>query len=422
MDELVIPDFLHKPPVYKDIFEQFVIDASFLWLLRSLAIEKPNYNKSDIISLERRIDAQLDGLMTSVEVSWVLCDEALSLQEPGEVFTAMILAMRSREPSRIKRVVEVGLSEPSCFKAMVSAMGWLPNTLVMPWITRFINGKEMAHKHFGLAISSIKRYDPAEALTNILNREECSVDEMLYARALRLVGELRRQDCMPALIKATEDSRDSIRFWSLWSAILLGQKSYVALLKPFILDSESSFQINAMEIVFRVLTIQQARAFVSEIAQNQENIRIVIKATGILGDPHAVNWLIAQMQDEKLAKLAGEAFVLITGAELSKHKLIVDEDDNAVNLITESEGNVELDEDEHLLIPDFQRVTKLWRSYGQKFIVGRRYFLGKNIDEAWLKTVLSMGNQRQRHAAALELALGEFNIPLINTRAKVEYS
>ena len=23
MDELVIPDFLHKPPVYKDIFEQF---------------------------------------------------------------------------------------------------------------------------------------------------------------------------------------------------------------------------------------------------------------------------------------------------------------------------------------------------------------------------------------------------------------
>ena len=280
MDELVIPDFLHKPPVYKDIFEQFVIDASFLWLLRSLAIEKPNYNKSDIISLERRIDAQLDGLMTSVEVSWVLCDEALSLQEPGEVFTAMILAMRSREPSRIKRVVEVGLSEPSCFKAMVSAMGWLPNTLVMPWITRFINGKEMAHKHFGLAISSIKRYDPAEALTNILNREECSVDEMLYARALRLVGELRRQDCMPALIKATEDSRDSIRFWSLWSAILLGQK----------------------------------------------------------------------------------------------------------------------------------------------FIVGRRYFLGKNIDEAWLKTVLSMGNQRQRHAAALELALGEFNIPLINTRAKVEYS
>ena len=75
-----------------------------------------------------------------------------------------------------------------------------------------------------------------------------------------------------------------------------------------------------------------------------------------------------------------------------------------------------------MLIPDFQRVTKLWRSYGQKFIVGRRYFLGKNIDEAWLKTVLSMGNQRQRHAAALELALGEFNIPLINTRAKVEYS
>ena len=421
MDELVIPDFLHKPPVYRDIFEQFAIDASFLWLLRSIAIEQPQYNKSDMLSLERRIDAQLNGLMTSVEVSWALCGEALSLEEPGEVFTAMILAMRSREASRIKRVVEVGLSEPSCFKAMVSAMGWLPNTLVMPWIARFTNGKEMAHKHFGIAISSIKRHDPAEALTNILNREECLADEMLYARALRLVGELRRQDCMPALIKGTEDSRDSIKFWSLWSAILLGQKSFVEQLKPFVNDSSSPFQVHAMQLVFRVVTVEQARAFISDIAKNPDNIRIVIKATGILGDPHAVNWLIGQMQNEKLARVAGEAFVLITGAELSKYKLVADENDQASHLITEDEDDIYLDEDEHLLTPVYQRVTKLWRSYGQNFIVGRRYFLGKNIDEAWLKTVLSMGNQRQRHAAALELALGGFNMPLINTRAKVEY-
>jgi uncharacterized protein (TIGR02270 family) len=422
MDELVIPDFLHKPPVYRDIFEQYATDASFLWLLRSIAVEQPHYDKKDLLSLENRIDAQLDGLMTAIDVSWPICAEALSINEPGEVFTAMIIAMRSREPSRIKQAVNVGLADPLCFKALVSAMGWLPTNLVSPWISRFLSGKEMVHKLLGIASCSVKRQDPGAALNHIINREECIAHEALYARSLRLIGELRRQDCMPALVKATEDSRDSIRFWSLWSAILLGQKSYVELLKPFILDSESPFQNNAMEIVFRVLTIERARAFISEIAQNQENIRIVIKATGILGDPHAVNWLITQMQDDTLAKLAGEAFVLITGAELSAHKLIADQDENAVNLIKESEGNVELDEDEHLLIPDYHRVTKLWRSYGQKFIVGRRYFLGKNIEETWLNKVLSMGNQRQRHAAALELALGGFNISLINTRAKVEYS
>ncbi|MCP3852889.1 MAG: hypothetical protein GY694_22075, partial [Gammaproteobacteria bacterium] len=51
---------------YGDTLEQLADNASFLWILRSIAVEQPHYSVSDILELEQRIDAQLDGLMTSI--------------------------------------------------------------------------------------------------------------------------------------------------------------------------------------------------------------------------------------------------------------------------------------------------------------------------------------------------------------------
>jgi hypothetical protein len=110
MDELSIPDFLHKKPVYRDIFEQYASDSSFLWLLRAIAIEQPHNHTADILALEQRIDNQLNGLMSSVDTAWALCEEGLVQEEAGEVFTAAVVAIRSHDVKRIQKAVEVGLS------------------------------------------------------------------------------------------------------------------------------------------------------------------------------------------------------------------------------------------------------------------------------------------------------------------------
>lgn len=424
MQELSIPDFLHKQPVYRDIYEQFCTDASFLWLLRSIAIEQPHYNKDDILSLEQRIDAQLNGLMSNLDIGWSACEEALELEESGEVFTAMVIAMRSHEPSKIQRAVKIGLKSSLTMKGLISAMGWLPNEIANPWISRFLNSKEMAHKLLGLAACSIKRQDPEELLSQILSREECIINEALYARALRLVGELRRQDCMPALQIALEHESDAVRFWSNWSAVLLGNTASLDQIKTFVFDYSSSYQELALQLAFRKLTIEQARLWISELAKDEANNRIVIKATAILGDPQAVNWLIGKMADNKLAKLAAESFVYITGADLEKHDLSTQApiqhplypNDNI------DDENVGLDEDENLVFPDHKKVTALWRTHGQKFMIGQRYFLGKTITSEWLQEVVNSGTQRQRHAAALEIALNAPAVQFPNTRAKVVMS
>jgi len=419
MLETSIPNHLNMNNPYRNIYEQYVNEASFLWILRSIAVNEPHNDINDIMELENRIDAQLNGLMTSMEIGWEVCEEGLVLCEPGEVFTATIIAMRSHESTKVKLAVDVGLSSSSTMHGLISAMGWLSEDIANTWIERFLSGKDLRHKYLGIAACSARRKDPGDTLLSILKREDCIQDVMLYSRSLRLVGELRRQDCMPFIAKAINSDDQIIRFWANWSAVLLGQYSSIENLKPYVLKP-GALQEMAVQLAFRVLAVDSAREWISELSKDKNQIRAVIKAIGVLGDPHAVNWLINKMKDPLYAKLAAESFAYITGVDFDNNKLSITEPDNYPVIPSDDiyDDIVGLDDDENLAYPDSDKVASIWQKYGQKFIVGKRYFMGELITSEVLKVKLQNGTQRQRHAAALELAINENGMPLMNTRAK----
>ena len=420
IEPTAIANIANGNDAYRDLYEYGAIDSAFLWRLRSIAVNQPHFTLDELAQLERRLDTQLDALMTSLAHGWEICRAALELQQPGEVFTATVFAMRSRDISKVQLAVESGLAHPRTFEGLVSALGWLPSEVVKPWIERLLIGKDMKHKHLGVAAASVRREDPGQLLTDILQRGDCRQYAPLNARALRLVGELRRLDLMPALqLNMTSDDSASA-FWAVWSSILIGQHTLAQHLRPYVL-SPGPNQARAIQLAFRVLPVEHGREWISALAQNPLNQRAVIQATGVLGDPHAVNWLIGKMAEPKLARLAGEAFTFITGIDLEKHDLskLPSAGDAAGPNDDPGDSFVGLDEDENLPWPDADRVAALWRNQGRYFLVGRRYFLGKPIAPDWLKSVLTDGTQRQRHAAALELALIDAQSPLINTQAKV---
>lgn len=405
---------------FTSIYEQYVNEAAFLWILRSIAINEPHNNQQDILALEQRIEAQLDGLMSSIEIGWQICEQALEIAEPGEVFTAMVIAMRSHDTEKIKQVVDIGLSSDSAEQGLISAMGWLPDDISNTWIERFLKGKDLSHKYLGVAACSVRRVDIGEALPVILKREDCAQDTKLYSRALRLVGELRRQDCMPYINAALQSSDEDIRFWANWSAILLGQRANVENLKPYVFKS-SKLQHAAIQLVFRVLNVEQGRETISELSKDNSQVRAVIKAIGVLGDPHAINWLINKMNESLYAKLAGESFMYIAGVDFQSNDLIISEPEDYPQIPNDDayDDIIGLDEDENLAFPDANKVSSIWQKYGQKFIVGKRYFMGQAITVELLKQSLENGMQRQRHAAAMELALNDKGLPLVNTQGKV---
>jgi len=204
---------------------------------------------------------------------------------------------------------------------------------------------------------------------------------------------------------------------------MLGDKTYVKNLQPYIINP-GPYQNAAIEIAFRVLAVQEAHQWINTLAKNPEQIRYVIKATMALGDAQAIAWLIAQMRVPPLARLAGEAFTTITGIDIEKHKLILEKRPNLINEIPNDnpdDDNVEMDEDDNLPFPDIDKVLVMWQKNQSHYLPGQRYFMGKPIDKTsreHLQQVYALGSQRQRQAAALELALLDPQQFLLNPAAK----
>ena len=410
---------------YTGIFDQLVDNASFLWLLRSLVVNRPNYNPHELSILDKRIDAQLDGLMTGPEESWNICVSALELQQPDAVFTAAVLAFRSLDIHYIQQAVEAGLSSDYTLRGLVSAMAWLPGRLVHSWIKKFLTSKDLNHKYLALAVCSARREDPREFLTAIVQREDCLAHPQLYTRALRLIGELKRFDLLHVLRSGMASNDKNVMFWATWSAILLGDKMLAKNLQPYVLTS-NPHQARAMALCFRVLPLETARSWITLLAKDPSNNRLVISATASLGDPHAINWLIAQMRIPALTRVAGEAFTTITGIDLQEHKLVLEElpdlegqlpDDGAQN------EEIDLSDDEYLPFPDVNKVAAVWQKYQQRYAPKQRYFMGQIINPSistseHLRTIFATGQQRQRQMAAVELAILESAHFLLNHAAK----
>ena len=363
---------------FREVYEQYLTEAAFLWVLRSVGVNQPHYTIEDISELEKRIDANLDGLMTSLELSWEICLEALEIGQAGEVFTVAVVAFRSRDMEKIKIAVAAGLEDEESIKGLISALAWLPAKLVHRWIHKFLSSKLLAHKYLAIAACSARRENPGEIFASILKREDCKEDKKLYARALRLIGELKLFDLKWALDEAYDDDEPDIKFWVNWATVMLGDKSAISQIKPFV-DTVGLLQSKAVKTAFRVLPVEQGRAWISQLAANPENARIVIEATGILGDPVAVPWLIEKMRKPDTARIAAEAFSMITGIDLERYKLVIDapEDITVVPNDKPDDENVDMDEDENLSFPDADKVAYTWQKHGCNYAVGRRGSLNK---------------------------------------------
>ena len=109
-----------------------------------------------------------------------------------------------------------------------------------------------------------------------------------------------------------------------------------------------------MELVLRVTEVPRAHALLQQIAQSAKDIRFLIRGAGVAGDPHYVPWLIKQMADAKLTRLAGESFSTLTGLDLAYLDLERKPPENFESGPNDNpdDPNVDMDPDDGLPWPD----------------------------------------------------------------------
>jgi uncharacterized protein (TIGR02270 family) len=398
--------FLAESRVIEPIVSQYAEEAAFLWLLRDAAVRSPNYSLRELARLDSRIDAHLDGLTVAGEHGWRVCVEELDWEEPGEVYTASAIAFASNDVSRIQPILEVVRQDTGLTRAMIAAIGYLPHKKVIDRISQLSGSHSDDLRFIGLSASAIHRIDPGTALPQSLESES----PRLRVRARRAVGEFARRDLMPQLRAGLKDDDPEGRFWAAWSLGVLGDRDAAEVLREFEVLEFGRWR-DAVNLVSRTMDLAAAHTWRVNLASTSDSIRQSILAAGAIGDPIAIDWLIGLMSDKKFARVAGEAFTTITGADLVLLKLeLASPDDSETGPTDDPEDdNVEMDPDEDLPCPDPLLVQAWWSENKGQYVAGKRYLLGNVIGSDSLAHALRTGNQRHRAAAALEMVLSASN-------------
>ena len=194
---------------------------------------------------------------------------------------------------------------------------------------------------------------------------------------MRTAGSLGLRDF--ATIPAADETNDECRFWSAWARVLLGDRDRSVGTLMQTATGSGPNRAEALGLALQSMRSAAAHNLLKDLASDPSQLRWLIKGSGIVGDPIYVSWLINQMRDDRAARLAGEAFTLITGAGLEAIRLHKSQPEDFESGPTDNpdDENVDMDPDEGLPWPDVEKVEKWWSANAHRFHKGTRYFMGR---------------------------------------------
>ncbi len=396
------------------ILEQHAEEAAFLWLLRDSAVNEPHYSLSDVAHLDDRTEAHIDGLRIAGDEGWEICKETLTWEEAGEIFTAAVLAFESGDEDRIQTVLEAVGDVPELGRGIVSALGWLSFQKTEKFIQSYLSSESPVLSRIGMAACSVHRQDPGNTLHDGLTSSE----PFLKARTLKAIGELGKTEFAAAANDQLNEEDKHCRFYAAWSSALLGNMTGLPVLQNFA-ETEGPHAERSCSIALRRMSVTEGHEWNRAIAKKTNLQRIALIGAGAIGDPALIPWLVEYMSIPESARVAGESFAMITGIDLAYDDLDGESPEGFEAGPTENpeDEDVAMDPDEDLPWPEPKLIHEWWRENKNNFRNGTRYLCGKPISEQQCQHVLRYGYQRQRAAAAIELAMMKPGQPLFEVRA-----
>ncbi|MGH8239750.1 MAG: TIGR02270 family protein [Steroidobacteraceae bacterium] len=277
----------------------------------------------------------------------------------------------------------------------------------------FLNSRHPFRRLVGLAICGMHRVDPG--IARYLDDEDPGV----RARALRIAGEVGLSDVAPKALSALRDEDEGCRLSAAWSAVLLRNPDAARAILAVAGKEAGPTKQRVFRLAIQAMSIEAAHAWLKNLAQDPASERSLIEGAGLAGDPMYVPWLIGRMPDDRTARLAGEAFSLITGADLTELDLERKPPEDLPSSPNDdpNDSNVTVDHDAGLPWPDTVKIRAWWDVNSNRFPPGMRHFMGSPPSRASCAQVLKEGYQRQRVLAAHYLCLLDPGTPLFNTSA-----
>ena len=397
--------------------ERHAQEAAKLLAARMTLVAAPQVKLDHLQRADARLAAHLDGLAVAGDKAWAISGAALETPTAGDVFNAAVRVIDGRRQDLLERLLLLAKASPAGCRGLLSALGWLEGAQLRGVVVDLIDSTDPFRRAVGIAACAMHRVDPDIVAKGFLQDPDVAV----RARAFRAAGELGLHELAPtcAAAAAATGEDPEVKFWAAWSSVLLGhrQTAVMALLDTW--RSATTHRERAFRLALQAVSSSAAHAMLQTLANDAKDRRWLIQGCGIAGDAAYLPWLVKQMHEVTTARIAGEAFALITGADLSTETLDRPAHDGVDFGPTDEPGdpNVAMDQDDGLPWPDADRVQQWWDRNAEQFPRGVRYFMGAPATRERCLDVLQNGYQRQRILAAHHLCLLEPGTPLFNTSA-----
>jgi uncharacterized protein (TIGR02270 family) len=410
--------------VIPEIISLHVEEAGSLFERRGALLDAAQVRLKDIQrTFDDRIAAHLDALAVAGEHAWQFCQASLDEPSRGAVCTAAVRALEDNRPDRLDKLFALVGAIPETRLGLVWALGWVARDRLQGLGARLIDSQDPLKRAIGIAACSMHRVDPGLASGAWL----ADADTAVRARALRLVGEVGCDAAVPACARALNDADPECKFWAAWSSLAIGNRGAALDTLANAAVTAGPHRRAAFRLTLQAMSPSDAHRVLKQVAQAPEDKRSLIEGSGVSGDPVYLPWLMTQMRKTTTARLAGEAFSLITGVDLVDDRLDAktpagvetgptgDFDGRDVDM--DEDEALDSDPDDGLPQPDVEKVEAWWAANASRFQVGTRYFMGAPVTRENCIDVLKNGYQRQRILAAHYLCLLDPGTPLFNTSA-----
>jgi uncharacterized protein (TIGR02270 family) len=400
--------------VLKDVVSMHAQEAASLCDTRMAQLRLPHVNLDALARLDERIKAHLDGLSVARAHAWSALDAELQESSTGAAFAAAVRAIEGGERESLQRL-QAYQTTPAR-QGWAAAFGWVERRSLQGIVRDLLKSAHPTNRLAGLSACAMHRLDPGLQTGPWLSDPDAPV----RARALRAVGELGLYELASRGSAVMSEENPECRFWAAWSAVLTGSRGRALdVVSGTASDAQAPHRLRAFRLMLQVMDTAHAHVTLQSIARDPAQLWWLIQGSGIVGDVTYVPWLVGHMATPEMARSAGEAFTLITGADLDALQLWRQQPEDFESGPSENpdDESVEMDRDEGLMWPDQQKVNQWWGANSKRFTSGTRYFLGAPVTREHCIDVLKNGYQRQRILAAHYLCLLEPGTPLFNTSA-----
>jgi len=389
--------------IIEDVVYQHAENVCSLWVQRQNAVNEPHYSFPNLLHLDDRVEANLEGIRVAGDAGLPFLQELLEADDAGACFALALLALETGDNKRLEELFDQAMNKPEYIEELVSAFAWSHPLHLKDIVKSLLTSDDEIANIIALKACAAHNKHIPNYLPLFLNHSSSRVrSATLHAGAN--IGGIEFSSLLWAL--GTPD--DEAEQFELARAKAFSNKPEMAA-DPLIRIalSNSPFKIDAVNLTMQLPNVKTSKELLITLDNSVGRSRDVIRGFGLLGDPSAMNWLIDKTETQEFARLAGGSISMITGIDLTHEGIELTNDPEGFYAGPDddpSNDDVAMDEDEDLPWPDTNLLREWWDNSARLFS-DSLYLTGREKVSTELQMVLTEGKQRQRNAAAAALAV-----------------